>query len=188
MYLYSVCLDLGHGGYDPGAVGNGLREKDITLKIGNALAPLLVRNGIAVCMTRTGDYAPGHLENRLNDELKQRVKISDSYPAKLFVAIHVNAGGGTGEEVLVCATGGNAEKAAKMMLNRVCAATGFYNRGIKVQHDYVLVNTDCPAILTENGFIDNPSDATKLKSSDFINKIVTAHAMAICDYFGLTFK
>ena len=38
-----VCLDPGHGGYDPGAVGNGLIEKDITLDLCLKLKPLLER-------------------------------------------------------------------------------------------------------------------------------------------------
>jgi N-acetylmuramoyl-L-alanine amidase len=28
-----ICIDPGHGGYDTGATGNGLREKDVTLKL-----------------------------------------------------------------------------------------------------------------------------------------------------------
>jgi N-acetylmuramoyl-L-alanine amidase len=183
-----VCLDPGHGGYDPGACGNGLQEKDITLEIALQLSPLLVYNGIGVGLTRTGDYAPNHLEDNLNGELNARVSISDSYGADLFVSIHVNSGGGTGQEVLISGAGGKAESAANLVYNQINKVTGWANRGVKVQNVLVLKETKAPAILTENGFIDSASDSAKLKDSSFIHSLAVAHAKGICDYFGITYK
>jgi len=185
---YKVMLDPGHGGYDPGACGNGLQEKDITLAIALQLAPLLVANGVAVGLTRTGDYAPNHLENDLNGELNARVAISDSYGADLFVSIHINAGGGTGEEELISASGGRAEAAANKVLPYLLQAGGWYNRGVKTQNVLVLWKPIAPAILTENGFIDSVADTTKLKDPVFIRALVVAHAKGICDYFGIVYK
>ena len=53
MKLY---LDPGHGGSDPGAVGNGLREKDITLDIAQKIQSILTKNyeNVKVKMSRTG--------------------------------------------------------------------------------------------------------------------------------------
>lgn len=62
-----ICIDPGHGGYDPGAVGNGLQEKDIDLDVCLKLKSLLEFNGISVILTRDGDYAPDHLDGNLND-------------------------------------------------------------------------------------------------------------------------
>lgn len=186
--LFNVTIDPGHGGYDPGAVGNGLQEKDITLVIALQLVPLLVFNGIGVALTRTGDYAPGHFENDINAELKERVRISDAYGSNLFVSIHINAGGGTGEEELVSAMGGNAEKAANKILPYLLSAGGWSNRGVKTQNVLVLEDTICPAVLTENGFIDSVSDTNKLKDPVFIHGLVVAHAKGICDYFGIGYR
>ncbi len=186
--MFNVTIDPGHGGYDPGAVGNGIQEKDITLAIALQLAPLLVFNGIGVALTRSGDYAPGHLENDLNGELNERVRISDAYGSNLFVSIHVNAGGGTGEEELISALGGNAEKAANKILPYLLAAGGWANRGVKTQNVLVLRETACPAVLTENGFIDSVSDTNKLKDTSFLHTLVVAHAKGICDYFGIGYK
>jgi len=183
-----VCLDPGHGGYDPGAVGNGLRESDVTLAIALQLSPLLVFNGIGVALTRTGDYAPGNLDRDTNGELKARVSISDNYKSDLFVSIHINAGGGTGAEVLVSGLGGRAEMAANKVLKYLVAAGAWANRGVKTQSVLVLNKTSSPAILTECGFIDTVSDATKLKDSAFIKALAVAHAKGICDHFGLTYK
>lgn len=177
-----------NGGYDPGAVGNGLQEKDITLDIALRLAPLLVLNGIGTALTRTGDYAPGYLENNLNGELNHRVKVSNDYGADLFVSIHINAGGGTGEEELVSGMGGNAEKAANKLLPYLLQAGGWSNRGVKQQNVLVLRETNCPAILTESGFIDSMSDTSKLKDPNFRQALAVAHAKGICDYFGIQYK
>ncbi len=52
---YSVMLDAGHGGSDPGAVYNGRQEKDDTLRLTLAVGEILQNNGIDVEYTRTTD-------------------------------------------------------------------------------------------------------------------------------------
>ena len=183
-----VCIDPGHGGYDPGAVGNGLQEKDITLDIALRLRPLLIFNGIEVVMTRDGDFAPGHLENQLNAELAYRAKISNDFGADLFNSIHVNSGGGTGEEDLVQGLGGRAETAAGKLLYYLQQIDGWQNRGVKVQNVEVLRETNAPAVLVENGFIDNVSDANKLKDPNFRQLLAVAIAKGDCDFFGIAYK
>jgi len=183
-----VCIDPGHGGYDPGAVGNGLKEKDITLEIAMQLRSMLLFNGIEVVMTRDGDYAPGHVENDQNGELWARVKIAKEAKADLFVSVHINAGGGTGVEVLVIGTGGRAETVAEKVLPYLVQAGGWANRGVKTQNVMVLRETSMPAILTENGFIDKVTDAAKLKGPNFFQTLAVAHAKGICDYFGVKYK
>lgn len=183
-----VCLDPGHGGYDPGAVGNGLKEKDLNLDICLKLKPLLEYNRISVILTREGDFAPGHRENDLNGELWNRVKIAEEFKAALFVAVHINAGGGTGTEVLIQGTGGQAEIAAGKVLSYLVQAGNWANRKVKTQNSLVLRETSMPAILTENGFIDNPMDTEKLKDPNFRQLLAVAHAKGICDYFGVQYK
>ena len=51
-----VVLDAGHGGYDTGATGNGLQEKQLTYKIAQyCKAELEKYNGVSVYMTRSND-------------------------------------------------------------------------------------------------------------------------------------
>ncbi|WP_414039865.1 N-acetylmuramoyl-L-alanine amidase [Acidithiobacillus sp. M4-SHS-6] len=79
-----VCLDPGHGGHDPGAVGvHGTREKDVVLAVGLILAQHLRRTpGIQVLMTRQSDhYIP--LLSRMHLGLQRR--------ADLFISIHADA-------------------------------------------------------------------------------------------------
>lgn len=184
-----VCIDPGHGGYDPGACGNGLKESNITLEIALQLRSLLIPNGIEVILTRDGNYSPGNLKGDVNRELRARVDIAEKAKVDIFVSIHINAfnGSASGEEVLIAGLGGKAETAANKVLNQINKVTGWGNRGIKVQNVYVLKWTSMPAILTENGFIDSVSDSVKLKDPDFIHSLAVAHAKGICDYFGVTY-
>ena len=52
---YSIMLDAGHGGRDPGAVYNGRQEKDDALALTLAIGELLQERGIDILYTRTTD-------------------------------------------------------------------------------------------------------------------------------------
>jgi N-acetylmuramoyl-L-alanine amidase len=182
-----ICLDPGHGGYDPGAVGNELQEKDLTLDIALRLRTLLIENGIDIIMTREGDYAPGNLENNLNGELQRRCDIATGFQANLFVSVHINSSDITlpnGVEILIAGRGGEAELLAHKLLPYL-VGLGQANRKVKEQNVYVLKNTPMPAILTENGFISNAKDAEKLANPTFRQKIAIAHAKGIMEYLNM---
>ncbi len=77
-----VVIDPGHGGKDPGAIANGLKEKEVVLDVGKRLARYLRRAGIKVYMTRDTDtFIP----------LKGRAKITNKIMPDVFVSIHANA-------------------------------------------------------------------------------------------------
>ena len=79
-----IAIDAGHGGEDPGAIGQrGTREKDVVLKIAKELEQLIKRErGMTPLMVRTGDYYIG---------LKERVKKAQIAQADLFISIHADA-------------------------------------------------------------------------------------------------
>ena len=78
-----IVVDPGHGGKDPGASGFGLREKDVVLKIGQKLVPVLAQEtGAEVVLTRDADlYIP----------LEERTAIANAQGADLFISLHINA-------------------------------------------------------------------------------------------------
>lgn len=79
-----IAIDAGHGGEDPGAIGQrGTREKDVVLRIAKELEKLIDRErGMTPVMIRDGDYYIG---------LKQRVKKAQAADADLFISIHADA-------------------------------------------------------------------------------------------------
>lgn len=80
-----VVIDAGHGGKDPGAVSDELREKDVVLELATALKDRLVRDGgIRVAMTRE--------EDRLL-ALGERSEIARRLNADLFISVHADSAG-----------------------------------------------------------------------------------------------
>tara|TARA_R110002050_G_scaffold24083_3_gene64301 strand:+ start:70624 stop:71739 length:1116 start_codon:yes stop_codon:yes gene_type:complete len=80
---FIVVLDAGHGGRDPGNLGNGYKEKNIALKVVLAVGKELEKNpNIKVVYTRKTDVAV---------DLKERPKIANKAKADLFVSIHCNS-------------------------------------------------------------------------------------------------
>lgn len=78
-----IVIDPGHGGRDPGAMGNGLKEKDITLTVARRTAEQLrSAYGYEVILTRDNDRTL---------PLEERTAIANTRKADLFVSIHVNA-------------------------------------------------------------------------------------------------
>lgn len=79
-----IVIDAGHGGVDPGAIGyNGTYEKNITLSMAKELKELLDQKGkYKVYLTRSRDvFIP----------LRERVKISRSHDADLFISVHADS-------------------------------------------------------------------------------------------------
>ncbi len=78
-----VVLDPGHGGIDPGAEREGLREADVVLRFARELKELLLRSGeFRVVLTREGDvFVP----------LETRVTLARRADADVFISLHADA-------------------------------------------------------------------------------------------------
>ncbi|SHF78998.1 N-acetylmuramoyl-L-alanine amidase [Arenibacter palladensis] len=98
---FVVVLDAGHGGHDPGNLGNGYLEKNIALKIVLKVGEILERNpNIKVIYTRKDDtfvdlYRRGEIANKANADLFVSVHCdshsSDAHGAGTFVlGLHAN--------------------------------------------------------------------------------------------------
>ncbi|SHK80622.1 N-acetylmuramoyl-L-alanine amidase family protein [Rhodothermus profundi] len=82
-HLDTIVIDPGHGGKDPGAVANGVREKDVTLAVALKLGEYLERLlGVRVVYTRKDDRFVG---------LRERGRIANEAGGKLFISLHCNA-------------------------------------------------------------------------------------------------
>jgi len=177
--MVKICIDPGHGGADPGAIGpTGLKEKDVNLAVSLKLAELL-KPIAEVKLTRTKDIAVS---------LKDRAAIANSWGADYFISCHANSFKDRkvgGVETWAYAKGGQGEKLAKAVQPELVKATGFANRGVKFNTAFaVLRNTAAPAILTESGFISNPAEEKLLKTAAFREKIAKAIAQGVAKQLG----
>lgn len=171
-----ICIDPGHGGFDPGAVDNGLREADITLNIALKMKQILIGRGEQVILTRESDVAPNGAQNK-RDDLIQRVKIANSYGADVFISIHINsfedprANGcetfyysAKGKELAVILQ----KEQLKVMKNR--------DRGVKFANFYVIKYTKMPSALAESGFLANPTEAQKYRDENLLRALAEAYS------------
>lgn len=109
-----VIIDPGHGGEDPGTLGNGkLREKDVVLDVGKRLGAILgSRGGYDTRLTRKGDYFVS---------LRKRKKIANESGGDVFVSIHANSAPNrraSGSEIFFVSPRGASDQAAKELADR----------------------------------------------------------------------
>lgn len=115
-----------------------------------------------------------------NSELAEEVRLANDSKADLFVAVHFNAGGGTGSEAYTYA--GSNSKLAKDVCKKssanIAKALGIRDRGAKTATFYVLRKTTMPAVLVEVCFVDTKGDADAYKKAGAA-KVAKAIAEAI---------
>ena len=127
-----VAIDAGHGGEDPGAIGQrGTREKDVVLRIAKELEKLVKRErGMKPLMIRSGDYYIG---------LKQRVKKAQIAQADLFISIHADAfknGKARGTSVFILSERGASSDLASFLADSENSAD--LNGGVSGSNDDLL--------------------------------------------------
>lgn len=176
-----IAIDAGHGGYDPGAQANGLVEKELNLDVAKRTQRYLENAGIKVVMTRTDDTYIS---------LDGRVDYAVRHNADTFVSIHGNAAGSAakGTETYYSAAGLNDRAYASMKLatfiqDRLVAALGTYDRGVKESGFRVIKATPLPSTLLELGFLTNDSDAKKLANDYYRDRAAKAIYLGIEDYY-----
>jgi len=182
-----VCIDPGHGGSDPGAVGYDgdayPNEEDINLDIALKLKASLEAKNIEVIMTRTTDT---------DVTLQQRCDIANNNDCDIFVSIHCNSvvdESAHGTETYYYPTSVNGLDLAKHVQSKLVNSIGLKNRGTKSAAYYVLKHTQMPAALTEVAFISNQNEFNLLNDSAFRQKAAQGITNGILKYFeekGLT--
>ncbi|MBU5293133.1 N-acetylmuramoyl-L-alanine amidase [Anaerosalibacter bizertensis] len=180
--MIKICIDSGHGGNDPGAVGHGVKEKDYTLKISQYQAKRLKEHGFKVVMTRETDTTLS------NSTRTTRVKNSG---AKVCISNHVNAAtpSASGAETIhsIYSNG----KLANMILDELVKEgfkrrRAFSKKGKRGDYYFMHRQTgSVETVIVEHGFITNAGDVQKLKNN--WKKFAEADVKAICKYMGVKY-
>lgn len=168
-----VLLDPGHGGNDPGAIGNDIQEKDITLELALEVGKLLIDIGHDVFFTRDRD---------VGITPSQRLIMIREYNPEAFISLHCNSA--ENEQALGIETIYKDEydyPLAKSIHKVLIQETGRRDRGLKQDGsaEYkrnlaVLKDLETPACLVEIGFISNEEEAEFIK----VNIDIMADAIA----------
>lgn len=188
MALKGIVIDPGHGGTDPGAVSNGLKEKDFTLRISKYMYDRLKELGVPVRLTRDSDVTLTPKE-RVN---KVQSFFGDSKDV-VVVSNHLNAGGGDGAEVIYALR--NNSTLSKKILNELEKegqnVRKYYQQRLPSNpiKDYYFMQRNTPnneTITVEYGFIDSPKDDIEQIEKNYKN-YVEAVIRALADYKGFKY-
>ncbi|RBW67604.1 N-acetylmuramoyl-L-alanine amidase [Bacillus taeanensis] len=178
----TIVIDAGHGGHDPGAINNGLVEKEVNLAVALKVENYLKAAGVNVVMTRQ--------DNNTFLSLDERSSIAQNVNASSFISIHSNNylnGSASGTETYYYAAASQvsieSQRLAEAIQKRLVAALGTYDRGVKTAGFYVLKNNSVPSSLVELGFLSNSGDAAKLASDAVREKAGQAIYLGIKDYY-----
>ena len=184
-----IVLDPGHGGIDSGAVGNDLLEKNLNWVVANKIKEKLAKYNAQVMVLQPSCTNP---RSTSADELTTPVREAIKLKADFFLSIHTNAGGGTGFESFVHNKANRTTDLIRNIIHDntypVFTKNNMPDRGKKRANFYVLrkmQEAGIPAMLIENGFIDNKKDAEFLKYSVFLNKLANEIAYGMVLAFDL---
>lgn len=199
-YKNVVFLDPGHGGRDPGAVYNGLREKDLNMSIYRKLRSELEKLGYTVLTSRDSDVYV--------DYVTERSEMVNKTNADVFISIHFNATGvpganRSGVETYIYEPDedikprinkvahddptrlSESKRLADNIHNSVVSVAGANDRGVHGSNYAVLRETVKPAVLLELGYIDSP-EYKKISDDKYQNKLVEGIVTGLRNFYKTT--
>lgn len=182
-----VAIDPGHGGSDPGAVTEGVREADVALEYARAVGEALERQGCAVLYTRGEDQTL---------ELAARARAAHDARAGAFVSVHCNASTSPqphGFQIFHAAGSRRGAELARAIYDRAVQVVGTSSwSGVYPDESpacgsrrlYVLRATNMPAVLVELGFLTHPGERSQLLDPDVRDRLARALADGIVEWAG----
>ena len=196
-YKNVVFLDPGHGGRDPGAVYNGLREKDLNMSIYRKLRSELEKLGYTVLTSRDSDVYV--------DYVTERSEMVNKTDADVFISIHFNATGvpganRSGVETYIYEPDDDikprinkvahdnpvrlseSKRLADNIHNSVVSVAGANDRGVHGSNYAVLRETVKPAVLIELGYMDSP-EYKKISDDKYQNKLVEGLVTGLRNFY-----
>lgn len=165
-----VVIDAGHGGDDPGAVANGLREKDFTLAISQYMLERFRTLGIPATLIRATDETVSPTER-----VERVLAAYGNNPNIVVISNHINSASNTtaeGAEVIYALR--NDSTLARNILNELGNAgqvtRSYYQRRLPSDptkdYYFILRNTgNTQPVLIEYGFITNPEDIARVQAN-----------------------
>lgn len=187
--LVGIVIDPGHGGEDSGAIGNNQYEKDYTLKISKYMYDRLRELGLPVTLTRDTDVTLTPIE-RVN-------RILSAYgddPNVIVISNHLNAGGGTGAEVIYALRNSNTlpESVLKNLSLAGQTIRKAYQRTLpsNPEKDYYFIHRNTgntQPLIVEYGFIDDTPQQNQFLNNNY-KELAEAVIKSILEYKNLPYS
>ena len=187
---FTVVIDAGHGGEDPGKVGvHQEKEKEINLQIAKFVQMELENAGIRVVMTRETDedLADENASNKKRQSLQRRCELATRENADCVVSIHQNSytdASAKGAQVFYYTTSEEGKHLAELLQKFLVEGVDPENHRLAKGNDsyYLLKKMKSPTVIVECGFLSNPEESILLSSEEYQRKIASAISKGIINY------
>ncbi len=187
---FTVVIDAGHGGQDPGKVGvNKVEEKVINLQIAKFVKEELEKAGMRVVMTRETDedLADENASNRNRQSLQRRCELAAKENADCVVSIHQNSYTDVsvkGAQVFYYSSSKEGKHLGEIL--QKCLVEGVdqnNHRKAKANDNYYLLKKmAAPTVIVECGFLSNPEEEALLATKEYQVKMAKAICEGIVEY------
>lgn len=189
---YTVVLDAGHGGDDPGKVGvDGTLEKDINLSLVYQIKAYLEAEDVTVLLTREGDDGLYGTEsaNKKRADLEGRCEKIEEVAPDAVISIHQNSyheESVCGPQVFYYAKSEEGRALAEIIQAGFDSVLGDKNtRAAKGNQEYyLLLHTSCPVVIVECGFLSNWEECARLQESAYQDQLAWAIHLSILQYLN----
>ncbi len=177
----TIVVDAGHGGKDPGTYGANttLYEKHLNLKLAEMLKAELESMGATVVMTRSDN------DTTLTDY--ERIGLARDAKPDFIVSIHRNASSSSSPHGFNTYHFNAFSANATEIMYDTTADADLYKvgkwSGVKSHVFFMSRMTDCPVVLTENGYMTNADECKNLVQDEFNQKCAVALAEGVLKYF-----
>lgn len=191
---FTVAIDPGHGGLDPGAVSKaGLGEKDINLNIALEVKRLIESVGGKVIMTRESDVGlyseTGSVRNKKNEDLRKRKEILNGEGVDLFVSIHLNSfkmANLTGAQTFFMPNNEVSKGVADSIQSEMKIHVDENNKRVAnvIKDVYIMKDCKVPGVIVECGFLSNVMEEKKLQEKAYQDKLAWSIFTGIYKYYA----
>ena len=190
---YTIVVDPGHGGIDPGSIGykTKVKESDLNLKLSQMLAEKLRSVGIRVIMTRTDNnsLATGSEGKSFKKEdMKLRKEMIDKIRPNMVISIHMNSFTNhvlRGAKVFYDKKSDISRGVAESIQEQFSQNLEASNNVASVGDYYMLKCTESPSIIVECGFLSNARDEQLLLNEKYQEKIVNCVFVGIINFLHI---
>ena len=192
---YTIVIDAGHGGEDGGAIScTGKSESAFNLEIALRLNDLFRLLGYNTAMIRLSDvsvYTEGEtIAQKKISDLKHRVRIVNEIENGLLLSIHQNIFSDSrysGAQVFYGRENGSEDLAKELQQDFVSVLnSGSHRQAKKSEGIYLMDRIKQPGVLIECGFLSNPEEEARLRSSDYQKKLVCIIASRVSSFLSNT--
>ena len=186
---YKIVIDPGHGGDDPGAIGNGIIEKDLVLDISKEMYNIFKSLGVPVYITRLDDTTLSP-----SDRTKLILNAFGNDPNVIVISNHINAGGGDGAEVIYSLR--NKDTLANLIGDEIVLTGQNYRKSYQRRlpsdssKDYYFIHRDTGVtepVIVEYGFLDSTGDDPSLLKTKY-KELANAVVRGVSKYIDLPYQ